>query len=132
MCKYFLSYIEILNSDPGYISQVQFLNSKNQKFILKIVSMMLQNNGMICCWKSEQLLLFHVAKGNVRLVSFRNISLPSSANMMIYLVITLFSLALAECPHLNLMIWLSRIFKRMDGQSFSLILLTYGKFCAHL
>ena len=51
---------------------LQFINLK---FISTSAShMMLQNYGMICHWKFELLLHFHVSKGNLKLVCFRILS----------------------------------------------------------
>ena len=37
--------------------------------------MMLQNSGIICYWKFELLLHYHVLKGNLKLICFRSFSL---------------------------------------------------------
>ena len=50
----------------------------NLKFISTSAShMMLQNSGMICHWKFELLLHFHVSKGDLKPICLRILSLPS-------------------------------------------------------
>ena len=53
---------------------LQFINLK---FISTSAShMMLQNSGMICYWKFELLLHYHVSKGDLKLIYFRSLCLP--------------------------------------------------------
>ena len=47
------------------------------KFISTSAShLMFQNSGMICHWKFDLLIYYHVSKGDLKLICFRGLSLP--------------------------------------------------------
>ena len=76
-------YVHLLLKQDVVIQKRCFLKSPsvfpqfiNLKFISTSPShMMLQNSGMICHWKFELLLHYHVLKGDLKLICFRSLSL---------------------------------------------------------